>query len=213
MFNRIIKRITVNMTKNELQELILSEKKDFTIGVREIIEKIKDGEAKEELYNQLQEKCKSNIFIDLIDEIVSDSIIPYKEMCYFREVGIDDFSILMEYMLDNIIIQCESKEIISTKTKLSSENIDYVVKLLNTVLELIIVRRYTIDRFKQHMYHVFRFDEKKAETLWSLFVGKKQELIDVIMFDNYMVCKNIKTDISKLIEIFTDLFKEDEESN
>lgn len=213
MFNKLIKKININMTKSELQELILSEKKDFTIGVKEIVERIKDGEEKEELYNQIKAKCENNIFIDLIDEIVAPSTTPYIETCYFRQMNTDDFSNLVDYMLNNAIIQCESKEIIINETKLDSQNIDYVIKLLNTVLEWIIVKRYTFGRFTQHIYHIFRFDEKKAEILWDLFVKNKQELINIIMFENHLLCKNIKTDISKLINIFTDLFEEDEEAD
>ena len=63
------------------------------------------------------------------------------------------------------------------------------------------------------MYHMFRFDEKKSENLWHLFVKNKQELINIIMFENHLLCKNIKTDISKLTDIFIDLFEEDEESD
>ena len=213
MFDKLIKKMNINMTKTELQELILSEKEDFSVGVKEIVEKIKNGEEKEGLYNQIKAECENNIFIDLIDEIVAPSTNPYIETRYFRQMHTDDFSYLVDYILNNAIIQCEDKEIIINETKLDSQNIDYVIKLLNTVLDWIIVRRYTFGRFTKHMYHMFRFDEKKAEILWHLFVKNKQELINIIMFENHLLCKNIKTDISKLTDIFTDLFEEDEETD
>ena len=212
MFDKISKKIMHDMSKSELHELILSEEEDFTHGVNEIVERIKDGEEKEQLYNQLNEKCKNDNFMVLVDDMVSPRIAPYEEMRYLREINSNDFSILIKYMLENTIIQCESKEIIKEKTNLSDENIEYSIKLLNSILEWIIVRRYTFERFKQPIFHMFRFDEEKAKILWDSFMDEQQKLTNIVMLENNIICKNIKTDISKLINIFKDLFEDEGES-
>lgn len=211
MFNKLIEKVNKSMTKSELQKLILSEKSDFTIGVKEIVERIKNGEEKEELYNQIKAKCENNIFIDLIDEIVVSNITPYIETSYFRGIDADVFLNLVDYMLKNAIIQCESKEIIIEETKIDNKNVDYLIKLLNTVLLWIIIKRYTFSRFAQQIHQVFGLDEKKTKILWDLFLKNKQELINIIMFENYLLCKNVKTDIVKLIDIFANLFEDSEE--
>lgn len=210
MFGSIIKEITDNMTKCELQELVMSEKDDFTAGVKEIVENIKDGKLKTEIYDQLLGVCSNSIFIELLDEIVSSQIAPYEEMNFFRTLDPDTFLNLVKYMLENVVITCESKDTIEKKTNLDSDNVDYLTKLLYTVLEWIVVRRYTFERFNRQVFSMFRFDEEKSKILWNLFNEKKQELISVVMFENYMLCKHIKNDISQLIDIFTDLFEEDE---
>ena len=211
MFDELQKKITEEMSKVEVQDIFESEKNGYLEEIKELIDKIKDGKDKEELFNDIREKCESNILAETVIEYISTRIIPYEQTQYLREMQFDEFKMIIDYMFINVIIQTESRDTIKTKVQLSSENINYIIKLLYTALDCIIVRRFTSSYFMKQFNDWFKFDEEKTKYLWQLFYSKKENLANIVLLNNITICKEIKSELNRLVKIFSDIFEDDDD--
>lgn len=198
MFNKINKKITSKMGKDEVMKIIFSEKDEFYSEEDKLVKKIKNGEDKNKIFNQLDKECNNNELKQFIIDFILSDIAPYEETAFLRECNSDAFSNLIRYMLENTIIQRESNQVIKEKTGLDDNHIIYTKKLLNTVLELAIVRRYTFNFFKQEIIDLFQLEEAKIEMLWDLFIDRKKELEKIILIENRLVCEDLKDEVEKL---------------
>lgn len=210
MFDRLQEKITEEMSKAEVQRILISEKKDYLDEIKKLIDKIKEGKDKEELFNDIREKSKNNIFAEIAIEYISSKIIPYEESQFLREMEFYEFKVIIEYMFTNVIIQTESRDTIKAKVRLSGEKVNYIIKLLNTALDCIVVRRFTASYFNQQFNELFKFDEEKTKYLWQLFYNRKENLANIVILNNITMCREIRNELIRLVNIFSDIFEDEE---
>lgn len=210
MFDRLQEKITEETSKAEVQRILISEKKDYLDEIKKLIDIIKEGKEKEELFNDIREKCNNNILAEIAIEYISSKIIPYEQTQFLREMEFDEFKFIIEYIFINAIIQTESRDTIKAKVQLSGEKVNYIIKLLNTALDCIIIRRFTASYFKQQFNELFKFDEKKTKYLWQLFYNRKENLANIVILNNITTCKEIRNELIRLVNIFSDIFEDEE---
>ncbi len=101
-------------------------------------------------------------------------------------------------------------DVIYEKTELNKKEIKYAVKLLNTLLDWIIVKRFTINNYERKVKNLFRFDDEKTNFLWELFVSKRTELINIVLLNNINLCNQINEEMNNLVEVFSSIFDQDD---
>jgi len=164
--------------------------------------------------------CNSLIACEVQDSRVVDAVIrmikanlkPFEDMSYLRGLGYTEFKEVINYSFENILINSELMEVIIEHTNLDEKNIDFIIRFLNTINNYIIVKRYTRNRFEKTVYDMFRFDEAKVNFLWELFDNRRQELINIALLNNITLCRGIREDLINLLDIFGDIFEEQEDN-
>lgn len=209
MFDKLKGSITKEMSKDEIRQIIISEEEEIFAEVKLLIDKVKEGYNKNDLFDDIYAQCENNNLAELLIEWISSDICPYEEMQYFRKMEYDLFQNITEYMFNNAILETESKDTIRQKAHLDEDNILSIIKLLNSIMDWVIVRRYTFNNFKWKLYDLFRFDEQKIIFLWNLYTDRKQELTKIVLLNNITICRGIKDDLSELIDIFSEMFDDE----
>lgn len=210
MFNNLQQKINSEMSKKDIYEIIKLEKKEFMNELKNLINQIKDGKSKEEFYKEIQDNFNNKKFIEVIDDLISPQLIPYDETAYFREVSFEDFKYIIDNIFEKTIIQYEQISVIKDKTKLENDQIRCACKFLNTLVGWYIVRRYTQNCFESEVYNIFRMDSKRAMYIYDKFGKCQDELIKIVMLDNILICREIKNEIKKLVDIFSEIFEKDD---
>lgn len=211
MFDNLKQKINPEMSKKDIHEIIKSEKNEFMSETKELINKIKNGEPKDNLYKVIQDDVDNKNFIEIIDDFISPSLIPFEETKYLREIDLEKFKYIINNIFENTFIQVEQIKVIHDEIKLEKDQIKYACKFLNTLVDWLIIRRYSLNCFKNEAYNLFRLDSDRAVFIYSKLKERKDELTNIVMLNNVAICKEIKNEIKKLVDIFSEIFEEDEE--
>lgn len=207
MFEQIKKIIIPSMTEIEFENTILCEtecKNELT----EVINRIKDGNDVDEILSSIKNEIEDQVFCDVIIDIINTDVKPFKETAFLRELDLESFSSLITYMFENIIIQTEQKHVIMDAMELDVQQVECISKLLYTVLEWVINKRYSYQYFEKSFNDMFRFDKYKTDFLWNLFIKNKSQLITVVLLSNIGICKDIKNQIGQWYELFSIVFND-----
>lgn len=206
MFEEFIKKITNENTDKEIIN-VLKNDESAKKQIDELIEKIKDGESKENIFAYITTSCQEEKLSQIIINVINSNLKPFEEMSYFRKIKISEFKSLMVYLVNNTLINTESKDIVLKETGLSNDNFTFAIRLLNTINDYVIVRRFTANRFQKILFDMFRFDIEKSEFLWELYNTNKKQLTEVVMLNNISLCRDINNTLSNLLNIFSDISK------
>ena len=162
-----IKRIVSNgMTEKDFESIVLSDEKCKT-ELTSIINSIKDGGSIDEIFDTIKKEIKEQVLCEVIIDIIISDIKPFKETTFLRSMDFDNFKYLITYMFENVIIQIESKHVIKEAVDLDDQKVEYMCRLLYTVLEWVINKRYSYQHFEYSFNDMFRFDMNKIEFLWE----------------------------------------------
>ncbi len=210
MFDLFCNNLASEMTDEAVHEFISANDKIFFEEIDKTIDSVKDGLDKEALFDTIRQQCKNERFCSIVINIITKQIIPYEDMEYFRSLDYETFKEKIEYLFKNTILQSELDEVVKAETALSDEEVDRSMKLLNTVTDWVIIKRFTVKRFCYEVYELFRFDNLKAEYLFNLYSNNAQSLTNIALFANIDLCKDLKNDMDKILDIFNNIFDNDE---
>ena len=204
MFENFIKKISEEQSEKEITTLLLKDN-NAKQQISELENKIKDGESKEELFNVLINNCKNEKLSNSIIRIINSNIKPYEEMSFFRDIDLNEFKKIIDYMIKNTLIHSESKEVILKKLSIDNKNFTYALRLLSTVNDYVIIKRFVEERFKNALYDMFRFANEKSNYLWEVFNNNRQDLTNVSILNNISLCRKISDNFATLVKIFSEI--------
>lgn len=213
MFDNVVDYIKQNSSVEEVKKIISANQKELSTEIKDIVNSIKDGKNKEDVLNEIKDTCKSAYFTETVIEKIQQSLASFEETQFLRDLDSDTFAKTMVYMLDNMILHSELTEIVQQNTGLDDKHTFFTFKLLNTILDFIIVKRYTLNHFQKSIYNLFRFDEQRTKFLWDLFIKNSEKLQTAILLSVFPVCQNTRTGVQNLIEFFENIFDEDDEDD
>ena len=72
-------------------------------------------------------------------------------------------------------------------------------------MEFIISQRYTSNRFQNEMFEHFRFDKEKTELLWNICNENSKQLLEIILLENYQLCKIVYRQTAQLCSFFENI--------
>ncbi len=204
MFENFIKKISEEQSEKEITTLLLKDN-NAKQQISELENKIKDGESKEELFNVLINNCKNEKLSNSIIRIINSNIKPYEEMSFFRDIDLNEFKKIIDYMIKNTLICSESKEVILKTLSIDNKNFTYALRLLSTVNDYVIIKRFVEERFKNALYDMFRFANEKSNYLWEVFNNNRQDLTNVSILNNISLCRKISDNFATLVKIFSEI--------
>lgn len=201
MFENFIKKISEEQSEKEITTLLLKDN-NAKQQISELENKIKDGESKEELFNVLINNCKNEKLSNSIIRIINSNIKPYEEMSFFRDIDLNEFKKIIDYMIKNTLICSESKEVILKTLSIDNKNFTYALRLLSTVNDYVIIKRFVEERFKNALYDMFRFANEKSNYLWEVFNNNRQDLTNVSILNNISLCLQISDNFATISQNF-----------
>lgn len=194
-----------NLTSEQMEEEIRQYETEIRGELKPFVEQIKNGKSKEEVCDEIAELCDNEQLLEILIQMLEKEITPYCEMQFLRELSLEQFETITQYILENAIIHIEEKEELMKCSGLDSQHILLAVKLLNTVLSMIIYERNTFRLFSKRTFAMFRFNEERIKILWNLYTSQKEELQNVALMKNVIVCRNIAEDLQLLVNSLKDL--------
>lgn len=208
MFDNL--KITNEMTATDIENLLELDGEEYQKEIEHLVESIKDNQNKIEVFEKIQKECENTSLIKIVYNSISAELKPFEETQFLREVEYEKFTLIINYLFENTILQTELRDKIRSETGLNKDNLGNAIKLLNTLTEWIVVKRYSFSYFKKAIYTLFRFDAIRTEFLWNLYMNNKQELRTIVLLNNTLLCEDINESFSKLMDIFNDIFDDDE---
>lgn len=210
MFDTIGDKINQNTTDDEIKKLIFDDEVVLK-EIERIIENIKEGGNKLSIFEDIKQQCKNKRLCDFVIGFISEIIEPYEDVKFLRELDLENFKLKIDYLFNNTVLKYELEDVVKEYASIDDEELRCSVKLLNTITDWVIVRRFTTSRFEHELYDLFRFDAEKCKYLFDLYTKNAQDLINIAVLDNIAVCKKMKNGIVKLLEIFKNVFDDDED--
>lgn len=212
MFNDIISSISSDMTSIEIKEIINEKYKDsFNSEIAELAKRIKTGETENLIIAELRDNIDNSTFIEIIIKQLRIAIQPYLDIEFLRIIDFNEYKHLINIAFDNTVIRRESYQILEELLGLNVEKIQILIKMLNTVNDFVIIRRFTRRNFQNKMEEVFGLSIEKIEFLFDLYEGKNDVLLNITLLNNIAINKAIKSDLQMLLDIFREIFEEDSE--
>lgn len=142
--------------RNFLEMLIVS----YRAGNKTFIEEHKNNE-------------NENVFWDFMEKFVNQNNVPYNETSALRALELNDFISCAEELYEKYIVYNDD---IKKNKWLKEKDVFSFVKLLNLCIDIVIVKRFSINDFKHSVDMTFGLDNKKITFLWDLIQKDKQEL-------------------------------------
>ena len=200
MFELLREKINPEMTREEIDKLFDSDEKENINQLKELIQKIHSGTSQEDVINLIQEECEVNNLVDYLVGLIEEENRPFEETRFLREMDYDRFRIVVDYIFQNVFLSSESKEIVMKRSELSDDKVQIVIKLINTMMQYTIVRRFTRDNFAVSMERIFGLDNERIEFLWNLYIDNREDLRSLFFMRRIYELSDIKQEIDNLLE-------------
>ena len=204
-----IKRICEEEISDDDLQKLLDENPTVNKEIQEMVDSIKSGHEKKELYSELRTICNNEKSVEKIIDFVDSELLPYEETAFLREKSIEDFAFVIEYFISNFLIHSEDHNVIIKDLKITEEKFDVLRKFTNTINDFIIVKRFTRTRFNLNVYDYFGMGDDVTEVLWSCFNRNRRDLIEVMEMKYLQLNKYTNADLRKLLDFFASVFKDD----
>lgn len=205
MFEVLAKKISQSMTESEVNQVVHSGRADFNKGLRELSDRVKSGESIDDVISSVREKIHSSILLGIIEEELRDDLSSFIESEYIRNLDLVTFKDFFQYAINNILISKESEKEVASTLQIDRKQFGYLVKFINTVNDLIIIKRFTKNNFSIAMDDLFRLDANKIGYLWDLFDQNKSTLVSAALLSAVTTIKRANNNILFLNELLSSL--------
>ena len=205
MFETFEKRITQDMSKSEIDKVLHSEKTEYNEVLKELSERVKDGESIDEVIGSIKEEISSSLFLETVKEDLRDCTISFVESEYIRKLDLLSFKDCIQYALDNLLVSKEKDEEVVKYLQIDKTQFGYLVKFMNTANDLIVIKRFTKNNYYAIMFDLFRLEESKTEYIWELFEEKKKSLVTAALLNAITSIRRVNNNIEFLYELLSNL--------
>lgn len=206
--------VNSTVSDNQIVQIIKANEEYLNNEIEKIFEKQNNSDISDIIENlklQLIQEFDNELFVNEIIDYMSTRITPFIEMKYLRDLNQKNFEEVISYLFNNLILQNEDLELIIEHTNLEKRNIMYAKKLLNTLLNWVIIKRYTKLKFNKSSYKLFRFNEDKCDFLWELYLKNKEKLVQIALLDSLIVLESIRNNTNALLSVFDNIFSDESE--
>lgn len=206
--------VNSTVSDNQIVQIIKANEEYLNNEIEKIFEKQKNSDISDIIENlklQLIQEFDNELFVNEIIDYMSTRITPFIEMKYLRDLNQKNFEEVISYLFNNLILQNEDLELIIEHTNLEKRNIMYAKKLLNTLLNWVIIKRYTKLKFNKSSYKLFRFNEDKCDFLWELYLKNNEKLVQIALLDGLIVLESIRNNTNALLSVFDNIFSDESE--
>jgi len=172
---------------------------------------VKDGMDLKAIVEHYKEKFPNDLLWDELEKIVSVNTLPYLQTKFIREMDATKRSDLFQMVFENIILYKEKIEYIQEISGQTRSETKIVIKLLNTIRNMVITRRMTERYFTEEAVDIFQLEKCDIRYLWELFNEHKETLITNTLFDNHERIKDELSEIKELAYILSGILNDEEE--
>lgn len=198
------------MSKQEINEYVKSKEisKEYKNEILTLSDRIKDGESSDNVHVDICSKIKNDNFLELIFSDLNNSLQPFYETEFLRNLEITDFEKFINIVFENGILRLSSIKQVQSIVDISVENLKCIVKFLNYSKYQIITKRYSKELFITTTYDMFRLNRNYAEVVWNLFDNNRNDLIISVLMDNSDMIRDIKNSVYMILNIFEDIIED-----
>lgn len=208
MFETLVKQITQEMSEPEIRQVLHVERAEFNKGLRELSDRVKSGEDIDEVIAGIQESVPSRLFLKIVEEELREDTISFVESEYIRKLDMSKFKEFIKYALDNIILSKESEMEVANHLHIDRAQFGYLVKFMNTVNDLIIIKRFTKNNFTKAMFDLFRLKTEEVDYIWEVFEQNKNSLVTAALLSAITSIRRANINIDFLNELLSNLGEE-----
>lgn len=211
MFDTLVSNITEEMDEQEINEYLESKelKKGYKDEILSLSDRVKNGESIDKVSSDIRNNIKNEILIEIIFSDLNNTLQPFEETQFLRNIDLRKFKEYSEFIFNNTILRLSSVEQIQATIDININDLKCIVKFLNHSKLLIIIKRYSKALFVETIYDMFRLDKECANFIWQLFDDNRSELVISVMMDNSEQIKSIKGSVSMILEIFKDIIEDE----
>lgn len=211
MFEVLINNANDSMTTKEIENLFIKNADTCETDFDSLIERVKNGENKEEILSQIKEECKISSVAEYIINRLNQALLPYEETQFLRDLEYEVFIEKIPYIFDNLFFRIETKDKIIKKTDFDEEQIESAKKLINTVVQYYMINRYTHNYFSIILRDSFSFNKARIDFLWDYCEENKEKMEKIIIMRCYSMLLGTERSISNIFQIFSSVLDDDEE--
>ena len=171
-----LNNIKSDMSQKEIAEYINTNSLEINDYIKTISTK-----DKEQLFANIEGSCSNSDILEYLKSKINNFVSAYEETKFIRELSQHDFEEKISYLFDNMVIQYELLDIRMAKTSFNESQLQIILKMFNTIMNYIIIKRYTTSNFKDAMQKMFVFDNQKIDYLWNLFFNNKDVLVNITL--------------------------------
>lgn len=171
MFSDNNDKITITLPNDETNEY-------FENFIMHLSDAVKEDVNLDLLTNKLESKFPNKEFWVYIKKIVNNRIIPYKISSFIRKMSVDIKYNFFREILENQVIEEDAIQSIIQRLSnaVDEKQIEIGIKIIEVLVDFIIVKRMTRIRFIGEVKDLFGFDETDSIFLWDILFKHKQEL-------------------------------------
>lgn len=204
MFENLKMATNDSFTKRKVIEFIEKDS-ETNKEIQMTVNAIKDGEKKDIVFAKLTKEIDNDNIVSILKSILSSKILPFEETSFLRNMSLEDYTNIIITVFNDSIIKCDELENVMQIAKINEQQLKCTIKLLKTVMEFIISQRYTSNRFQNEMFEHFRFDKEKTELLWNICNENSKQLLEIILLENYQLCKIVYRQTAQLCSLFENI--------
>ena len=204
MFENLKMATNDSFTKRKVIEFIEKDS-ETNKEIQMTVNAIKDGEKKDSVFAKLTKEIDNDNIVSILKSILSSKILPFEETSFLRNMSLEDYTNIIITVFNDSIIKCDELENVMQIAKINEQQLKCTIKLLKTVMEFIISQRYTSNRFQNEMFEHFRFDKEKTELLWNICNENSKQLLEIILLENYQLCKIVYRQTAQLCSFFENI--------
>ena len=204
MFENLKMATNDSFTKRKVIEFIEKDS-ETNKEIQMTVNAIKDGEKKDIVFAKLTKEIDNDNIVSILKSILSSKILPFEETSFLRNMSLEDYTNIIITVFNDSIIKCDELENVMQIAKINEQQLKCTIKLLKTVMEFIISQRYTSNRFQNEMFEHFRFDKEKTELLWNICNENSKQLLEIILLENYQLCKIVYRQTAQLCSFFENI--------
>lgn len=164
--------------------------------IEKVIETYKDkpDEIEEIIEPEFEES--NGKFFEWIISYFENTMEPIRETAFLKEFSIDEFKSIIEYTMEKYVILFSGELIFDDMPEsLSTEKIDILKKLLFTVSDMIIMKRFSKDYFSIKMKEIFNIESDFVDMLWNEIIKYEDALWKLLL------CRKIERVENKVDEL------------
>jgi len=177
---------------------------EFAANLKDYLGKIvEEYREKPDSVNEIivSEAAKSNeTFFEWVLAYFEAAMEPMRETAFLKELNSDEFYQLVQYTLENHVLYFSGENYIDDAHKLwSEEKVLITRKLLFTIADMVILKRFSKNYFYAKVNELFNFDPSFADILWDEIVKHEDTLWKNLIYRHIGRIENKVEELSFLL--------------
>lgn len=205
LFEQFINQINSESSEEDIINIIRNNKDTFQEDLYKLCEQVCSGEDIEEVLSNINKHVENKYLFEIINKELRSETAAYIESGFIREMPDSDFVPFITFALQNTVLKKASETVVIDYLQINKQSYGYLIKFLNTAIDMAVVRRFTKENFLSSMQDLFRIGDNKINHIWNLFEENKNQLITTAILNSVITIRKTSNNIETIKEFLLSL--------